>query len=125
MANEVWKTYKYSDYCIIEVSNFGNIKKDGRQLIKRINHDGYLVVGLNKGKNKNGHDDYRSIFIHRLVLCAFVDERFYKEGWEANHKDYNRQNNCLDNLQLLCPNCHALTNNWRGRNQYKTNPPTK
>lgn len=101
MANEVWKTYKYSDYCTIEVSNFGNIKKDSRELIKRINHDGYLVVGLNKGKNKNGYDDYRSVFIHRLVLCAFVDERFYKDGWEANHKDYNRQNNCLDNLEWV------------------------
>lgn len=98
---EIWKTYKYSDYATIEVSNLGNIKKDGKELIKRVNHDGYLIVGLNHGKKKNGWDDYRSVFVHRLVLCAFVDERFYKDGWEANHKDYNRQNNCLDNLEWI------------------------
>lgn len=98
---EVWRTYKYSDYSTIEVSNFGNIKKDGIELIKRVNHDGYFVVGLNHGKKKNGWDDYHSVFVHRLVLCAFVDERFYKDGWEANHKDYNRQNNCLDNLEWV------------------------
>lgn len=26
-------------------------------------------------------------------------------------------NNELDNLQLLCPNCHALTENYKGRNR--------
>lgn len=35
---------------------------------------------------------------------------------EVHHKDGDHLNNELDNLQLLCPNCHALTENWRGRN---------
>lgn len=34
---------------------------------------------------------------------------------EVHHKDGNRKHNELDNLQLLCPNCHAMTDNWRGR----------
>ena len=34
---------------------------------------------------------------------------------EVHHKDGNRKNNELDNLQFLCPNCHAMTDNWRGR----------
>ncbi len=32
---------------------------------------------------------------------------------ELHHVDGNNQNNSLDNLQLLCPNCHALTENYR------------
>lgn len=36
---------------------------------------------------------------------------------ELHHKDGNNLNNCLDNLQLLCPNCHALTSNYRGKNK--------
>lgn len=35
---------------------------------------------------------------------------------ELHHKDGDKLNNDLDNLQLLCPNCHSLTENWRGRN---------
>jgi hypothetical protein len=35
---------------------------------------------------------------------------------EVHHKDGNNLNNRLDNLELLCPNCHALTTNWRGHN---------
>lgn len=35
------------------------------------------------------------------------------------HKDGNHLNNELENLELLCPNCHALTENWRGKNKNK------
>lgn len=34
---------------------------------------------------------------------------------ELHHIDGNHFNNNLDNLKLLCPNCHALTDNYRGR----------
>ena len=36
---------------------------------------------------------------------------------ELHHKDGDNTNNELDNLELLCPNCHALTDNYRGRNK--------
>lgn len=35
---------------------------------------------------------------------------------EVHHKDGDKTNNSLVNLQLLCPNCHALTETYRGRN---------
>lgn len=38
---------------------------------------------------------------------------------ELEHKDGNHFNNKRDNLELLCPNCHALTDTWRGRNKTK------
>lgn len=38
---------------------------------------------------------------------------------ELEHKDGNHFNNSRENIEMLCPNCHALTDTWRGRN--KTN----
>lgn len=38
---------------------------------------------------------------------------------ELHHADGCRTNNELNNLQLLCPNCHALTDNYRGKNKKK------
>ncbi|PHI20016.1 hypothetical protein CEQ90_09755 [Lewinellaceae bacterium SD302] len=35
---------------------------------------------------------------------------------ELHHKNGDKHDNRLDNLELLCPNCHALTDNYRGRN---------
>ena len=32
-------------------------------------------------------------------------------------------NNIEENLQLLCPNCHALTDNYRGKNINKQHIP--
>ncbi|EBQ4063355.1 hypothetical protein BA096_01170 [Salmonella enterica] len=36
---------------------------------------------------------------------------------ELHHLDGDRFNNELTNLQILCPNCHALTDNYSGRNK--------
>ena len=35
---------------------------------------------------------------------------------ELHHKDGNRNNNIIENFQLLCPNCHAFTDSYRGKN---------
>lgn len=36
---------------------------------------------------------------------------------ELDHVDGNHQNNNIDNLRLLCPNCHALTSTYKNRNK--------
>ena len=36
---------------------------------------------------------------------------------EVHHKNGDRTKNNEENLELLCCNCHALTDNWRNRNR--------
>jgi len=36
--------------------------------------------------------------------------------FEIEHIDGNKHNNLRENLEVLCPNCHAQTLTWRGRN---------
>ena len=38
---------------------------------------------------------------------------------EIDHIDGNAENNSEENLRLLCPNCHALTPNFRNLNRGK------
>jgi predicted RNA-binding Zn-ribbon protein involved in translation (DUF1610 family) len=35
---------------------------------------------------------------------------------ELDHIDGNSENNTLDNVRLLCPNCHSLTSTYKSRN---------
>lgn len=36
---------------------------------------------------------------------------------EVDHQDGNADNNSLENVRLLCPNCHALTPSFRNLNK--------
>ena len=36
---------------------------------------------------------------------------------ELHHKDGNPHNHNLNNLILICPNCHSLTDNYRSKNR--------
>lgn len=35
---------------------------------------------------------------------------------ELHHINGDNMDNRLENLQLLCPNCHSMTDNFRGKN---------
>lgn len=36
---------------------------------------------------------------------------------ELHHKDGNKNNNALDNLELRCPNCHYFTETYKTKNR--------
>jgi hypothetical protein len=66
-------------------------------------------------------------FKNRLLKEGVLQRPCYEcqlTGWkgrpiplELEHRDDDRKNNALENLTLLCPNCHALTTTYCGRNK--------
>lgn len=96
MDKEIWKDIV--DYeGLYQVSNLGHIKSfhnnKERILKPRKVKDGYLMICLyKKGKGKNFQ-------VHRLVAKYFIKD--YDENLEVNHKDYNKENNKVDNLEMM------------------------
>lgn len=87
------------------ISNKGNLinVKNGKKLKTRINTNGYLEVQLStSGVRKT----YR---IHRLVAFMFLDN--IDEKPYINHKDGDKLNNCVDNLEW----CTAKENDNHAR----------
>ena len=59
--------------------------------------------------DNNGYSTYRRIafdhYEHKCECCNFDQ---YKEILQVHHIDCNRENNIVENLIILCPNCHSL-----------------
>lgn len=47
--------------------------------------------------------------------CGITDWNSKAIVFHLHHRDGNPNNNTLDNLQVLCPNCHSQTNNYKGK----------
>lgn len=52
---------------------------------------------------------------HKCECCGLEQWQGKPIPLELHHIDGDRYNNELDNLQLLCPNCHSQTPNYRGK----------
>ncbi len=52
--------------------------------------------------------DYRAIaFRHYQHECNLCGYKKFVNVLEVHHVDNDHSNNCLDNLKLVCPTCHA------------------
>lgn len=49
--------------------------------------------------------------------CGITDWNGKPLNMELHHIDGNTSNNKLENLQILCPNCHAQTDTFRAKNK--------
>ena len=117
---ETWKEIHNGFY---EVSTQGNLRRAkpgiatfiGRLVLPMASATGYMQVQL-------GGDEKRRAYVHHLVMEAFVGRR--PDGMVVNHKDGNKQNNALENLEYITPTAnshHAIQT--IGRRKGPTMPP--
>lgn len=113
------------------ISTGGGTAQALRDAVKERNLDTSHFLG--QGWSKNNFDYSRFQYGKTIKGESARRALAYKRGWkcekcglstwldqpialEVHHKDGNHINNSEENLQLLCPNCHAQTENYRGKN---------
>lgn len=113
LENEIWKTIEgFEDY---QVSNFGRVKsfKCGKEKILKpqIDGRGYYIVTLFK--------NYSNIKnIHKLVAIHFLNHKPCGFKLVVNHKDFNRLNNNVDNLEIVTQRENANQKHIKSSSQY-------
>lgn len=85
----MWPIAGYPAYYISRTGQVYSARST--RLLKDCDCAGYRQVGL----SANGHS--KSVKVHRLVALAFIPNPQNKP--DVNHKDGNKANNCLSNLE--------------------------
>lgn len=82
-----------------------------------------LLIFLKGEHLEAGHARVRSLLIYKYGAKCMVcdwDKKNPATGKcpiELEHIDGNAKNNSLDNVKLLCPNCHSLTATYKALNK--------
>lgn len=94
------------------ISDKGEIRKVGGKQAPRIlhpilNQDGYYKISL---RDKDGKRFFFTV--HKLVAITYLGD-YSNEGLQVNHKDENKINNDVSNLEWCTPlyNCNYGTRN--------------
>ena len=99
--SEIWKDIIGYEG-LYQISNFGRVKSLAKpcgftnlpEMIRRtkVKPNGYEIIILSKNNQK------KTFHIHRLVAMAFLND--YSDKLDVNHKDGNKLNNKLTNLEM-------------------------
>jgi hypothetical protein len=113
MNIETWKVIK--DYPNVEISTFGNIRNINTKKVYAVHErNGYLAKSFYYDKQS------KTINIHTLVAKTFIENPLNKPV--VNHKDGNRKNNNINNLEWTTikeNNQHALDTGLNKKNKKK------
>lgn len=95
MNEEIWRELEVRGIKYL-ISNYGRIiGARGKILKTRTDEYGYetVTVGITKFRSREA--------VHRLVARAFIPKPNEVDCFEVNHKDFNRKNNRVENLEWV------------------------
>lgn len=64
-----------------------------------------------------------NVFIKQCLICKITEWNGKPAPLELDHINGSHSDNRIENLRILCSNCHAQTDNYCGRNQTRRKSP--
>ena len=120
---------------LIEIPRQGNNTKTLKGIIEKNNIDTSHFTGRARTYKRKEETSLKDYLNNKVgISTSSLKEKLFKEGYKENkceicgisewqgksiicqlhHIDGNNKNNNLENLQILCPNCHSQTDNYCG-----------
>lgn len=109
---------KIIDKYNIDTSHFSSIPNTTKKANKLSLEEKF---SLREGIIPNGNSLKRALLKHgykehKCEKCGLTEWNNEPIPLQLHHINGNRYDNRVENLQLLCPNCHTQTDNFAGRN---------
>lgn len=119
MCGEILKRHdrKFcSTDCFVKWQQEDNLKRRD-ELFRKIENG--TVKFAKNGTHKN--KAFKKYLIHKhghkCMVCKRVKWMGKKIPLQLDHKDGDSENDSLDNIRIICPNCHAQTDTYCGKNK--------
>lgn len=111
MTNEKFINWTENQYSVTDTGVVYSYKYNKKRELRQLDDVGYLRVKISLGgKIKNCK-------VHRLVAEAFLST--WDESLQVNHKDFDRQNNHVDNLEMVTGKENTMHATLGGRRRTK------
>jgi hypothetical protein len=94
----------------VQVSQYGRIKRKDGNILEQFIENGYLKVMDPSGK-------FQPERVHRLVALTWLNNG-YQKGLDVHHKDENKFNNRVDNLEWLTDDEHMRKHDVQEKTEY-------
>lgn len=105
LSERIWKCIP--DFSAYAVSNYGEVRNNLTDyILKPFIRGKYPCVELYGVRNK------KQVYIHLLVARAFIGVK--PEGHQVNHKDGNKNNNRIENLEYVTPSTNMFHSSMFG-----------
>lgn len=107
----------------IDCSHFNGAAASGKKLMGRVGPNSISLEDILSNKLPCSSNRLRlkllkaGVMQPRCSCCGGIEWLGSLIPLELDHIDGNNKNNSIENLRLLCPNCHALTPTYRGKNK--------
>jgi hypothetical protein len=94
----------------VQVSQYGRVKKKNGPILEQVNKNEYLCVTDPDGV-------FEPERVHRLVAITWLKDG-YRKGSDVHHKDNDKLNNRVDNLEWLTNSEHMRAHDVQEANEY-------